>query len=204
MDAAPVIASGGNAFAKVSNMLTASSGIVRNSSDQQTIRQQMEDGYGLSREFQIQVENTIRKSMFGENTAGADREALLCLKKGPSGLWLHCENYEQFVKDLVERRRQAVPQDEDHGERPKLKVTAYFGESDLLIGKRGQIYVEDCWTGKEAGDFEDVLDFQTTTVGGADHDSVYLNTNIMERVFADAGGSLTAVASADVVGSAPG
>ena len=70
----------------------------------------------------------------------------------------------------------------------RLKVRAYFAESDIMIGASGQKYIEEI-CGWKGNSFEDVLDFDSFTVPGTDHDSVMQPVEILEQVFVDAGGS---------------
>ena len=57
-----------------------------------------------------------------------------------------------------------------------------------MIGASGQKYIEEIW-GWKGNSFEDVLDFDSVTVPGTDHDSVMQPIEILEQVFVDAGGS---------------
>lgn len=64
----------------------------------------------------------------------------------------------------------------------KLTFKAYFSSSDMMIGKGGQQYFEDCWKqGNSQGDVEIVV----KTVPDTDHDSVILpEKGCIEEVFA--------------------
>lgn len=186
----PKIASAsGAAFDKISKLLPSSSGL--NAAETAPLgrnRQKIESEYGLSVELQKELQPQTLKVMLGENMVGADSEALCCLRKGPAGLWGECDDYAVFVKKLaeLERSRRA----EDGGGNPdKLRITAYFAETDAMIGKKGQSYMENCWKGNGGDEIRDVLDFTTTMVEETDHDSVVQSVEVLKQIFLDAGGA---------------
>ncbi|KAK7414058.1 hypothetical protein QQX98_007090 [Neonectria punicea] len=176
LTAGPALASSGAVVTKVSNVV--SSGGIGGGSDTSGLEenhQRVAGRYGLSRDDQAAIDARVFKVMFEENTVGANSEALQCLRKGKDWSWGKCENYSVFVKDLVdrERNRRQVGENTDGG--GKLK---------------GQAYMEQCWKGKDEEDFQEVLDFQASTVFGADHDSTMQSVAVLEKVFVDAGGVL--------------
>lgn len=186
----PKIASAsGAAFDKISKSLPSSSGInAAETAPLERNRQKIESEYGLSVELQKELQPQTLKVMLGENMVGADSEALCCLRKGPAGLWGDCDDYAVFVKKLaeLERSRRA----EDGGGNPdKLRIRAYFAETDAMIGKKGQSYMENCWKGNGGDEVLDVLDFTTTTVKETDHDSVVQSVEVLKQIFLDAGGA---------------
>ncbi|KAG6356066.1 hypothetical protein INS49_015451 [Diaporthe citri] len=184
-----IVSAGGTAFNKISKLLPSSSGV--NAAETPPLernRQRIERDYGLPVELQKELQTLTLKAIFSESMVGADSEALCCLRKGPAGLWADCDDYALFVRKLaeLERGRRA----EDGGDnREKLRISAYFAETDSMIGKRGQSYMEDCWKGSGEGEFQDVLDFTTTTVRETDHDSVVQSVEVLEQIFLDAGGA---------------
>ena len=131
-------------------------------------RRKIEAGYGLSRDFQAELDTELPKKIFSESTVGANREALLCLKKGPEGSWGVCNDYEEFIKRLVERER---------AETSKVKVRVFFAAEDSMIGVKGREYMDCCW--KE----QDDLDFESRVVANTDHDSVLQSIEVLESVF---------------------
>lgn len=184
-----VVSAGGAAFGKISNLLPSSSGLgAAESPPLERNRQRLEDEYGLSLELQNELQPLTFKSILSENTVGADSEALCCLRKGPAGLWGDCDNYMLFVGKLaeLERGRRA---DEGAVGREKLRINAYFAETDAMIGKKGQSYMEDCWRGGAGDEFEDLLEFTTTTVKDTDHDSVVQSVEVLKQIFLSAGGA---------------
>lgn len=187
-----VVSAGGAAFGKISNLLPSSSGLgAAESPPLERNRRRLENEYGLSLELQKELQPLTFKSMLSENTVGADSEALCCLRKGPAGLWGDCDKYALFVRKLseLERGRRA---DEGAVGRGKLRINAYFAETDAMIGKKGQSYVEDCWNGGAGDDFQDVLTFTTTTVKETDHDSVVQSVEVLKQIFLSAGGAAPA------------
>ncbi|THC90765.1 hypothetical protein EYZ11_009765 [Aspergillus tanneri] len=187
LKAAPVMASSGAVIAKVSGLV--SSEIFRSESWVEKNRRRIEEKHGLEYSVQTELEPLIYQFLFEESTEGANLEALQCLQKGPPGSWGKCEDYREFVRELVELERRGGRCIRE-SVRGKLVVRAYFAESDAMIGKRGQLYVEECWKGKVNGEFLDVLDFETRTVLGSDHDTVSLHTETLERVFLESAGRL--------------
>lgn len=186
----PKIASAsGAAFDKISKLLPSSSGLnAAETAPLERNRQRIESEYGLSVELQKELQSQTLKVMLGENMVGADSEALCCLRKGPAGLWGECDDYAVFVKKLaeLERSRRA----EDGGGNPdKLRIRAYFAETDAMIGKKGQSYMENCWKGNGGDEIQEVLDFTTTTVKETDHDSVVQSVEVLKQIFLDAGGA---------------
>jgi hypothetical protein len=187
-----LVSAGGAAFNKFSNLLPSSSGVsVTEVLPLERNRQRIERDYGLSVELQQELGPLTFRSVFGENTVGANSEALLCLRKGPAGLWGECEDYTLFFRKLaeLERSRRA---DGTGGNGDKLRISAYFAESDAMIGKRGQSYMEDCCRGNGGDEFQDVLNFTTTTVSETDHDSVVQSAEVLEQIFISAGGAMPA------------
>lgn len=184
-----IVSAGGAVFDKISKLLPSSSGV--NAAETPPLernRQNIERDYGLPMELQKELQTLTLKAIFSENMVGADSEALCCLRKGPAGLWAECDDYALFVKKLaeLERSRRAA---EGDGNGERLRVNAYFAETDSMIGKRGQSYMEDCWKGIGGGEFQDVLNFTTTTVKETDHDSVVQSVEVLNQIFLDVGGA---------------
>ncbi|KAK7427772.1 hypothetical protein QQZ08_005710 [Neonectria magnoliae] len=191
LTAGPALASSGAVVTKVSNAV--SSGGIGGGSDTSELeenRQRVARTYRLTREDQAAIDAHVFRVMFEENTVGANSEALQCLRKGKDWSWGKCENYSVFVNDLVDRERNRRQVGENTDGSGKLKVRIYFAETDALSGKQGQAYMERCWKGKDDEDFQDVLDFEASTVFGADHDSTMQSVAVLEKVFVDAGGVL--------------
>lgn len=134
-------------------------------------RRLIEQEYGLEKEVQIELEKLTANFIFKESTVGANEEALQCVRKGAP--WLECDDYTQFAKNLAEseRRRGGAMSG-------KIRMRAYFAESDVMIGKTGQKYFENCFKG-----FEDVLDFKSATILEENHDSVAFSPEVLGKIF---------------------
>ncbi|KAK8113754.1 hypothetical protein PG999_005823 [Apiospora kogelbergensis] len=146
----------------------------------------LEKKYGFAGNLQTELNEQIPKIMFEGQTVGADSEALQCLKKGASGTWGKCDDYPAFVRGLAELERSRGLGEE----RPRLKIRAYFAETDAMIGHKGQLYMEECWRGEDS-EFEDCLDFGAASIKGTDHDTVSRNLKTLEAIFHEAGGKKT-------------
>jgi hypothetical protein len=167
----PIAASSGTVISSIKDNLS-------NNNDDMSERKRLhiEQEYGMARDVQIELEKHIPRFIFTENTIGANEEALQCLRKGAS--WDKCDDYTQFVKDFAEMERRRGGQSPSG----KIKVRAYFAESDIMIGKTGQSYFEKCFMG-----FEDVLHFDSsTTVPDENHDSLCISPDVLARVFQEA------------------
>ena len=64
-----------------------------------------------------------------------------------------------------------------------LRVQVLFGESDSMIGKKGQAYVEKCWHQVNDGDSRGVVEFDSRVVPGTDHDSLVPRAEVWESIF---------------------
>lgn len=187
----PAFATSGNIIAKASGLFSSSVG---GSSGQELTpqdrnRQKVATDYDLPRDLQIELDEIIFKKIFDENTIGANSEALQCLRKGKGWSWGKCDDYSAFVKALVSAERQKQELDPNLKDHMKLKVRAYFAESDVMVGAGGQKYIEECWGWQEIA-FNDVMDFNSVTVAGTDHDSIMQFIEVLEKICTDAGGSL--------------
>lgn len=187
-----VVSASGTAFNQISSWLPSSSGLgAAESPPLERNRQRIESEYGLPVQLQKELQTVSFKSMLSENMVGADSEALCCLRKGPAGLWGDCDDYALFVRRLSELER-SWKADQVVGRSEKLRISIYFAETDDMIGKKGQTYMENCWKGSEGDEFEDVMDFTTTTVSETDHDSVVQSVEVLEQIFLNAGGTMSA------------
>ncbi|KAK4964282.1 hypothetical protein LTR66_001019 [Elasticomyces elasticus] len=132
--------------------------------------------YGGNADIMAQVRVLQMKYFFAENTSGVNDEARLCLRKPGTGLWGVCEDYELFVANLAKSEKRAMAADPTHASNEeehscrKLKIRAFFSESDVMIGKKGQEYFERCWT--SSTEIREVVDFSSTTVKGTDHETI--------------------------------
>ncbi|KAK8873372.1 Alpha/Beta hydrolase protein [Apiospora arundinis] len=177
--AQPAFASSGAVFTKATSAIF---GRTNSSSAEHKGSRRLEKRYGLAGDLQEELDDLIPKMMFEGDTVGADSEVKQCLKKGASGTWGKCDDYPIFVRDLAELERSRGLGDG----RARLKIRAYFGETDAMIGHKGQLYMEECWAGKE-GEFEDCIDFAAESIKGTDHDTVSRSLGVLEAIFHEVG-----------------
>lgn len=121
--------------------------------------------YGVSEEVGKEVEKLLVPSyLMAEDTSAVNEEALLCLKKAEVPLWGAAEDYAEFVRQLVKLE----------GERSgrHVKVQAYFAETDVMIGKGGQRYFDECW--RQEG-VEGVVEYESVELKGTNHDSTLID-----------------------------
>ncbi|GMG25285.1 unnamed protein product [Aspergillus oryzae] len=190
LKAGPAFTSSEAAITKTSNVISSGSGFSsggENYTELERNRRQIEYEYGLSRDVQAEIDSLIFQFMFEESTVGANSEALQCLRKGSdsSNTWGKCENYEAYVKELVDlegRRHRRTGQE-------KLKVRAYFAGNDSMIGKAGQDYVEECWA-RDTREFKDALDFESRTFTQLEHDSLVQSAEVLKSIFLHVGGAM--------------
>ncbi|KAJ5142653.1 uncharacterized protein N7515_001440 [Penicillium bovifimosum] len=141
-------------------------------------RQYIEENYALTLEQQKEIDSAMMQAMFQEDTVGSNSEALQCLRK-ETNTWGKCEDYEVFVRELVE-----VEKGTDGS---PLGVRVFFAESDSMIGKKGQDYFENCWAQTRGRDLGGVVEFESKTVAGTDHDSLVQSAEVWESVFREMG-----------------
>lgn len=165
---------------------------------QEANRQRLDVEYGIPALVQEELAERMMKAMFAEDTAGANSEALLCLKKGPKAAWGACDDYAVFARQLRRDERERVAKVGASPEQPvsRLMIRAYFAESDALVGKKGQEYVTNCFRGNGDGEgSSDVVDFEAVTVAGSDHDSIIGMVDVLEEIFVQAGGHMPSAAA---------
>lgn len=185
--ARPVFASSGNFFTGLSNAVFGASshedGQTRNT-------KKLENDYGIPRQIQSQLGDLVFKSTFAENTVGANSEALLCLKKGPGATWGACQDYNDFVKRLYETEQESGASAAPGQTKAKLRIRAYFAESDALIGKKGNLYLTELFKDGHGDRAPEVIDFAASTIAGTDHDTLLGMVDVLEEIFVQAGGHM--------------
>lgn len=82
--------------------------------------------------------------------------------------------------------KKLVAQERGRAHEAKLRIKFFFSESDAMIGKVGQRYMEACWD--HAREFGDVLEYSSATVEGANHDTILTTAAVLEEVIADVAG----------------
>lgn len=109
---------------------------------------------------------------FAENTEGLGPEALFCLKRrGQGKLWGDWEDYDIFVRLLIEQERH-------RDSAAKLEVDVFHAESDMLLGKKGQDYFDDCWSPAD-----NCVDYSRLLIPGTSHETIVDHKfGLMERI----------------------
>ncbi|QGA14021.1 hypothetical protein EYB26_001673 [Talaromyces marneffei] len=164
----PLISSSGAVITSMKDKLPGGDAVTMSERKRRLIEQE----YGLEKDVQIELEKLTANFIFKESTLGANEEALQCLRKGAP--WLECDDYTKFANKFAESERRR----RGGGSTAKIRMRAYFAESDVMIGKTGQKYFENCFKG-----FEDVLDFDSNTVLEENHDSVAFSPVVLGKIF---------------------
>ncbi|PYH48651.1 alpha/beta fold hydrolase [Aspergillus saccharolyticus JOP 1030-1] len=133
--------------------------------------------YGMSAEAVETLEKITLEYMFKENSTGINDEAIVCLKKGTSGLWGACEDLPAYVRHMVQAGRDRTQQ---HPQEEPLRLKGVFAEKDGMIGYKGQQYFEQCFTRDNLGG---VVSFESVVIPGTEHDSVWsTRTGVLEKL----------------------
>ena len=90
--------------------------------------------------------------------SGVSEDALLCMKKGGS-FW---GVYNTELPDYLNTLHQSLT---ESGR--KLDYSAFFAESDVMIGKGGQDYFEQCWKSSP-------MDLRSFLVPRTNHETIVL------------------------------
>lgn len=139
--------------------------------------------YGTSEEVALQIDKLKVKYLFEEDLTGASEEVKLCLKKYGSGNWGVCEDFEKYVPDLAKQEEERRNPD---SAQPKLRVRAFFAESDMMIGKAGQKYFDQCWM---QNGINNSLDYESKELPETNHDSLLEDHRLgpLKSVFEEVG-----------------
>lgn len=138
------------------------------SKDEDSDSTSLADRYGRSEEYGKEVDELMGSYYFQEDTTAGNEDAKLCLKKEGTGCWGVCEDYEEYVRSLVQKESERRPDE------PKLDIRVYYAESDMLIGKMGQEYFERCW---QQVDLAGSISYRSKELPGTNHDSTVLDFN---------------------------
>lgn len=174
---APSLAWSGGLFSTAAGAFKSGPG------DAETEVESMAQLLGTSNEIAREAERLQSKFFFAEDTTAGNEDARLCLKMGGAKLWGTCEDYPQYFRELVELERERKAADAD---KPGLTVRAFFAESDIMIGKGGQKYFEDCWT--QEG-LPGPIKYQSTELPGTNHETVLVGGEncALPAIFTDIG-----------------
>jgi hypothetical protein len=115
--------------------------------------------------FEAGVWPALIKRVYQESVKGVSGDALLLLQKGDDSVsgWGDWGDYDALVPRLAAAFR-------DSGRR--LRVDVFYAEKDHMIGdggSTGPLWFDRCWEEGAGG----VIDYQSRTIQGADHDWVW-------------------------------
>ena len=125
--------------------------------------------YGVDEDTAKAIEKLALKYRFAEDLTGANEEAKLCLRKCEDADWGDAADYVACIKSIAQNECTLQQQNPS---RAKLKVEAFFANSDIMSGKRGQEYFEQCWRQDLC---KESVDFATKTYPDTNHDSVLMD-----------------------------
>ncbi|RAL11217.1 uncharacterized protein BO97DRAFT_406424 [Aspergillus homomorphus CBS 101889] len=136
--------------------------------------------YGMSVEAVETLDKLTMEYLFSENSTGINDEAVVCLKKGPQGLWGACEDLPAYIRQLVQSEQEHRQQ---HPQTEALQLKAVFADKDSMIGPKGQKYFEHCFTQADLGG---AMSFESVVVPDTDHDSIWsTRTGVLEKLMWD-------------------
>jgi hypothetical protein len=160
---APAASWSGGVFSSISGLFSGSN--PEADTEEETEAQQK---YGIDKVTTKELENFHFQYISAESLKGANDEALLCSKNRGSISWGACEDYMACMKTICELQRKRLA---SNPAAKKLKVRLHFAEDDVMIGKGGQKYFNECW--QQTG-FDESIDVKTKEWPKTSHDSVLL------------------------------
>lgn len=117
------------------------------------------------------------KYIFAESTDGVSADAQLFLKRPhstswctPSIPWSDMDSAVQLLEKMVNEYN------EDCNQSRKWRIDAFHAESDGMVGDRGRVWFDECWTttkpsaitpSEQSGNG---IEYKSEIVGGGDHD----------------------------------
>lgn len=125
--------------------------------------------YGFDENTAKLIEKLSSKYLFAEGIAGANEEAKLCLRKCDDADWGEAADYSDCINKIAVNESAFDGRERNAA---KLNVDAFFGGSDVVIAKRGQIYFEQCW---QSDRVKEKVDFTTSTLSETNHDSLLVD-----------------------------
>lgn len=117
--------------------------------------------------WQKASESVITHYIFAEDVEGASQEALLCLQKG-NVQWDTWHTMDKAVSRIATNEKLCHELCKDENAE-KLRIRIFFAEDDEMIGKSGQVYLENCFANATNKEY---LDFHSEIVPGTDHNEV--------------------------------
>lgn len=168
-------------------ILSSSMGLFKNESAlDDSDATDLAERYGVEQEVAREIERIATKFYFAEDISAGNEEAKLCLKKAGAGSWGSCEDYAEFAKVINEREsHRQNTNDSTSDEMTKLRLHVWFAESDIMIGKDGQKYFNECWTMEDG-----CVDFERAELPGTNHETVLLDAKKggLRAMFEEIGG----------------
>lgn len=129
-----------------------------------------QEKYGVDKETAKELEKLHFKYLIAESMKGGNDEALLCSKARGSVSWGACEDYMTFTKSLAEKEKERMRNDPTA---KKMRVSLNFAEDDIMIGKGGAKYFEQCW--KQEG-MAEAIDVKSKEWPGSNHETVLVDS----------------------------
>lgn len=137
--------------------------------------------YGLDKATAKELESLYFKYLLAEGMKGGNDEALLCSKARGSTSWGACDDYMTCIKTIAESEKERLGKDPSAA---KLRVRLHFAQDDMMIGKGGKKYFEECW--QQEG-VSDAVDVKSKEWPDTNHEtvSVEVNKGAMRGIFED-------------------
>ncbi|KAG6020956.1 hypothetical protein E4U41_002671 [Claviceps citrina] len=142
---------------------------------------------GPSVDPEVAFEEALRprnmKFVYSGAVHGLSQDAVLLMKRTESTSgWGDWGDYDELIPRLAEKLRP---------NRQPLRVEVFLGESDLMIGNpgsKGPEWFNACWERARQDGDDSPIQFSSSVVQGADHDTVWdLKWGTVQRVFQEVG-----------------
>lgn len=150
---------------------------VSDSLDEQTCQKT----FGQSKEVRREVVRLQGLWQRGEDTSAISADATLCMQKDGEDWGVYSSLPKAIEVFKTTYTSEAQPQSITSGPTPssssssfhprRLTFAVYFSSSDVMIGKGGQQYFENCW---KQGNADEKIEYKARTVPESDHDSIIL------------------------------
>lgn len=135
------------------------------------------EAFGFGTDVKKELEAVALKFTFAESMKGGNDEARFCLRSVAGLDWDRCEDYPVFVRELKQTWGKTS---REGGAKLKLSVFYCQGE-DIMIGKKGRKYFEECWEKENVGEGIEVV---MSEEKGTDHDSITEpDKGVMKKMF---------------------
>ncbi|KAF3009783.1 hypothetical protein E8E13_009921 [Curvularia kusanoi] len=120
-----------------------------------------------------ELRNLIPTFLFAEGVDGAGQDAQLCLRKPRSVPWCTASRQWDDVDDAVRQFKDIIRDGNDQDvERRAWLINTFHAESDSMVGKKGQVWFDDCWNGDESpnSSAQYAMRYGSQIVQDSDHD----------------------------------